>query len=461
MPGFEDESYSLNFTMSSSVSSSDDAADDWAQFADPSKQQLVLLRAPSGSSGAAWRPLAASDCGRERARTLACQLHDAVAYLHDKCDIVHGAIGVDMCVVASDGAPSLRLLLRASAAAAGAGGDELARLVRLAPECAAKADAPVASKAADVYAYGVVLFYLCAGHLPFQRRSRTALLHAITKMSASDAMPLGDELELHAEIRAATRHKPSKRTLARPAEPLAASSSGGKKSDTFRARAANRQSRAVVVVSPRKLTASEQRRRHAAAPIAALADATDGERAAFEALCGGAAAGALLAAIVAERAQEGLFRVPGDASDADAYRRDSAKVLARLLAAPQRHAHTLASLFKQLLREHSSALLPAAVDRDARDLLQLAENADGNDDDDDELVVVDQLRLLLAAATAQQRLALRHLARAFHALVAAEPQNKMSLPALVTCVGPSLAISPGWIKWSVMRFDKLFTLKTS
>jgi hypothetical protein len=440
---------------------SSDEPDDWAQFADPSKQQLVLLRAPSGSSGAAWRPLAASDCGRERARTLACQLHDAVAYLHDKCDIVHGAIGVDMCVVASDGAASLRLLLRSDTAGSG---DELARLVRLAPECAVHADAPVASKAADVYAYGIVLFYLCAGHLPFQRRSRSALLHAITKMSASVAMPLGDELELHAEIRAATRHKPSKRTLARPAEPLAAASN--KKSDTaFRSRAANRQSRAVVAASPRKLTASELRRRHAAAPIAALADATDGERAAFEALCGGAAAGAMLAAIVAERAQEGLFRVPGDASDADAYRRDSAAVLARLLAAPQRHAHTLASLFKQLLREHSRALLPAAVDRDARDLLQLAENADGNDDgnddDDDEQLVVDQLRLLLAAATAQQRLALRHLARAFHALVAAEPQNKMSLPALVTCIGPSLAICPGWIKWSVMRFDKLFTLKTS
>ncbi len=81
------------------------------ELVDESKQRLVLLRAPTTAS--AWRALTPSDASTAAQRTsLAAQLHDAVAYLHATCHIVHGYISTAMCLVDAADPTALRLVIR-------------------------------------------------------------------------------------------------------------------------------------------------------------------------------------------------------------------------------------------------------------------------------------------------------------------------------------------------------------
>jgi hypothetical protein len=410
---------------------------------------------------AGWRALAAADRAAHSTR-YAAQLHDALAHLHAATRRPHGRISLAACVVSDTDAASLRLVLHVAAAAIPPPGVS----AFTPPE--ALASGAAASIPGDIYSYGCVLYWLANGVEPFARFSGrsngNALRHAVAKQTAAKAMPLLDTMPMFAEIRAATRHKPLKRALLRPAivdaEPTAAAAAAPLATPTFKQRAANRQSRVVIPAAGDAAAAASARAARARQQRGTLrtlrrTSRGDDEAAAFAALFGDDAR-TLLALVVAERAQEGIFRVPGDADDIDAF------AAGRKPLADLRNVHTAASLLKRAFREHSPALVADAADREARELLQLAEQAAAAAADDavenetaDELV--DQLAALLRAHCSDtQRLALRHLARALHALVAAERDNKMSLDALLTCIGPSFHCAPGWLKWAILRFDRLF-----
>lgn len=411
------------------------------------------------SSSSGWRALGASDRAAH-ASHYAAQLHDALAHLHSVARRAHGRVCLESCVVNDKDPASLRLLLA----------PPHSQPVNFSPPEAVAAGESSASSSAttagDIYSYGCVLYWLANGTEPFATLAarRNALVYAITKQTATKAMPLSESMPMFAEIRAATRHKPLKRALLRapvvdaPSPPAATAAAAAaplspKSVDTFKQRAANRQSRVVggSLLDAGAAAAATSSRAKKSSTLRTLRRTSRGadESAAFAALFGNDAL-AMLRTIVAERAQEGIFRVPGDADDIEAF------AAGRTSLDSIRSVHTLASLLKRAFREHSPALVPDAADREARELLKLAEQADPNGDDTGD-EIVDQLRTLLRAQfTDTQRLALRHLARAFHSLVAAERDNKMSLEALLICVGPSFHCAPGWIKWAVLRFDRMF-----
>jgi hypothetical protein len=439
--------------------------------------QSLLRDAPhlfvSGANIAGWRALAAADRAAHAAQ-YAAQLHAALTHLHAVAKRAHGSVSIATCVVSDSDAASLRLVLTPSTATTTATTTTTTTTTLLAftaPEAVTTHTTSTKTIASDIYSYGCVLYWLANGVEPFAQaaaRSRKSLLHAITKQTAAKAMPLAESMPMYAEIRAATRHKPHKRTLLRPTAPIAVvaadadaaadAAAAVAPTSTFKQRAANRQSRVVggaVVDAAAAAAASARQSRHGTLRTLRRTSRGDDEAAAFGDIFG-ADARAMLAHVVAERAQEGIFRVPGDAADIDAF------VAGRKPLAEIRSVYTVASLLKRALREHSAALIAPLADREARELLRLAEQANsggGGGDDDDETAaeLVDQLRALLRAhCSEQQRLALRHLARALHALVAAERENRMSLAALLTCIGPSLQCAPGWLKWAVLRFDRMF-----
>ena len=76
--------------------------------------------------------------------------------------------------------------------------------------------------------------------------------------------------------------------------------------------------------------------------------------------------------------------------------------------------------------------------------------------DDDEAFVIEQLALLVRKLSSEQQLALRYLMRFFHNIASHAAKNRMAIDNLVTCVGPSLSFAPGWLKWSILHFDKIF-----
>ena len=149
--------------------------------------------------------------------------------------------------------------------------------------------------------------------------------------------------------------------------------------------------------------------------------------------------------------EQGLFRVSGDNDVIEQYlklsEKDKKGVKQRKLI-DSMGVHTVASLIKKSLGKQSSLLVSPEADDAVRPFFGASEKTES------ELLSL-MREQLQKHQTEEQRAAFRFVAAHFYALVAASDKNKMTLDNLMICVGPALQFTPGWMKWAILKLNKV------